>query len=126
MGGLYGCHDRSEGKPEDVAHLDCFGGRHASDGPVYRGRDFFDFAAMVAGWTLSGVSFGSRRGAGPDLAALAQRGRGAAGFEPGERGVELRMVARWDTVRMPDADGSAGEQIERCAALHAHLFQVQR
>src|SRR5487761_2458938 len=76
-------------------------------------------------WSPDGrsLSFLSARRRPPaNLAAAAHRRRGAARIERRKRRVKLRMVARWDALRLPDAHRSAGEQNQRCAALHAHLL----
>ena len=68
------------------------------------------FAALVARRTIHGVSLGPRRRTRADLAAFAQWRRSAARYEPGERRVELRVVARLDALRLPDAHRPAAQQ----------------
>ncbi len=94
MGRLHGHHGRSEGQPADVAHLGDADRRKSSGDGGDAGYRFVEFTALVAGRTISGVSFGSRSGASADLAAFDERRRGTAAHESRKRRVEFRMVAR--------------------------------
>ena len=75
MGGLHGYACGSGGKSQDVADLDGGHGWNQESATDDGGGNFFDVAAMVAGWKVSGIPFDARWLQGAGLAAANGGGR---------------------------------------------------